>query len=148
MITKIMKILRERSESVDETRNLGARLAQAAAAGDVYCIDGDLGSGKTEFVRGFVNALMDETPPVRSPTFSIVNTYQTPKFPVHHFDFYRIEDPRELALIGFGEYINDDGVCLIEWGAMFPDYLPDSAKVIRLTSADESSRVIEANFLF
>ncbi|MDR2578567.1 MAG: tRNA (adenosine(37)-N6)-threonylcarbamoyltransferase complex ATPase subunit type 1 TsaE [Chitinispirillales bacterium] len=147
MITKLMKIVRERSASVEETRALGARLARTAEAGDVFSIGGDLGSGKTEFVRGFVSELAAGTE-VRSPTFSIVNTYKTPKFPVHHFDFYRIEDQRELASIGFDEYANGDGVCLIEWGPMFPDALPNHAKYIRITDTGDSSRLIEAHFLF
>ncbi|MDR3012847.1 MAG: tRNA (adenosine(37)-N6)-threonylcarbamoyltransferase complex ATPase subunit type 1 TsaE [Chitinispirillales bacterium] len=139
--------MREQSTSTQETRALGARLAQIASAGDVYSLDGDLGSGKTEFVRGFVEALANGAE-VRSPTFSIVNTYQTPKFPVYHFDFYRIENPNELASIGFDEYIYGDGVCLIEWGELFSNRLPNYTKCIRFTSADEDRRVIEAGFSF
>ena len=146
MITRVMKILRERTASVSETRALGARLAQVAAAGDVFSLDGDLGSGKTELVRGFVGALSDKIS-VHSPTFSIVNTYQTPKFLIHHFDFYRIEDPKELVSIGLDEYINGDGVCLIEWGMMFPDALPDHTKRIRISDSG-GVRIVEANILF
>jgi tRNA threonylcarbamoyladenosine biosynthesis protein TsaE len=147
MITKVMKVMRERSASAEETRALGARLAKIAEPGDVFSLDGALGSGKTEFVRGFAEALASETG-ARSPTFSIVNTYETPKFPLYHFDFYRIEDPRELTLIGFGEYITGNGVCLIEWGTMFRKALPDHAKYIQFSEAEESVRIIEANFLF
>ncbi|MDR0331268.1 MAG: tRNA (adenosine(37)-N6)-threonylcarbamoyltransferase complex ATPase subunit type 1 TsaE [Chitinispirillales bacterium] len=147
MITKVMKILRERTSSAEETRALGARLAKIARPGDVFSLDGGLGSGKTEFARGFVEALAGEIP-VRSPTFSIVNTYQTPKFPVYHFDFYRIEDKREFLSIGLDEYITGDGVCLIEWGSMFPDALPETTKHIRFTETGETKRTIEALFLF
>jgi len=147
MITKVMKVMRERSSSVEETRALGARLAKIAQPGDVFSLDGDLGSGKTEFVRGFVEALSGSAD-VRSPTFSIVNTYQAPKFPVYHFDFYRIEDQRELTSIGFDEYITGDGVCLIEWGTMFIKALPDHARYIQFNEIEESVRIIEAHFLF
>ncbi|MCL2183854.1 MAG: tRNA (adenosine(37)-N6)-threonylcarbamoyltransferase complex ATPase subunit type 1 TsaE [Chitinispirillia bacterium] len=147
MITKVMKVMRERSASVEETRALGARLAKIAEPGDVFSLDGNLGSGKTEFVRGFVEALAAGAG-VHSPTFSIVNTYKTPKFPVHHFDFYRLEDPRELASIGFDEYTSGDGVCLIEWGMMFPGRMPGHAKVISFTEVEESARVVEAHFMF
>jgi tRNA threonylcarbamoyladenosine biosynthesis protein TsaE len=161
-----MKIMRERSASAEETRALGARLARIAEPGDVFSLDGEVGSGKTEFVRGFVNALAVEDAAaaadapasvpensaapeaVRSPTFSIVNTYETPKFPVHHFDFYRIENPEELESIGLGEYLGGDGVCLIEWGGMFPGALPDEAKLIRFSDNGETARIVEANFLF
>ena len=147
MITKVMKILRERTTSAAETRALGARLAKIAKIGDAFSLDGDLGSGKTEFVRGFVEALSGDVP-VRSPTFSIVNTYQTPKFPVYHFDFYRIEDKREFLSIGLDEYIYGDGVCLIEWGTMFNESLPEATKHIRFTETGEGKRTIEALFLF
>ena len=139
--------MREQSTSAEETRALGARLARAAAAGDVYVLDGDLGSGKTEFTRGFVDALISGAD-VRSPTFSIVNIYKTPKFPIYHFDFYRIENPNELLSIGFDEYVYVDGVCLIEWGALFGDRLPNCAKHIRFTCVGEERREIEAGFLF
>jgi len=140
----------ERSSSVEQTRLLGARLARAAAAGDVYSLDGGLGSGKTEFVRGFARALTGETQAaqVHSPTFSIVNTYAAEKFPIHHFDFYRIEDRREFISIGLDEYIYGDGVCLIEWGEMFADVLPEYTRRISFRDAGESLRVIEAGFSF
>jgi len=137
----------EQSSSAEQTRLLGARLARVAAAGDVYSLDGGLGSGKTEFARGFVDALSPKSD-VRSPTFSIVNTYQTQKFPIYHFDFYRIEDRRELISIGLDEYIYGDGVCLIEWGAMFSNALPDYTRHINFIDAGESARVIEADFSF
>ncbi|MCL2220221.1 MAG: tRNA (adenosine(37)-N6)-threonylcarbamoyltransferase complex ATPase subunit type 1 TsaE [Chitinispirillia bacterium] len=147
MITKVMKVMRERSASVEETRALGARLARLAEPGDVFSFDGDLGAGKTEFVRGFVEALAAGAD-VRSPTFSIVNTYGTPKFPVYHFDFYRIEDPREFRSVGLDEYLNGDGVCLIEWGSKFLDVLPPCVKFINFSEGGESVRIIESHFMF
>ncbi len=121
---------------------MGAELAASASCGDVFSLNGDLGSGKTEFVRGFVEALASGAD-VRSPTFSIVNTYPAPDFPIHHFDFYRIEDVREFASIGLDEYINGDGVCLIEWGEMYPEVLPDTAKRVNFIEIDETTREIE-----
>ena len=146
-MTRHVPLLLERSASVEETRALGARLAGITAAGDVFSLDGGLGSGKTEFVRGFVSALASGTQ-VRSPTFSIVNTYQTAKFPIYHFDFYRIEDPREFVSIGLDEYVNGDGVCLIEWGMMFPGLLPGDTRHIHFREDGELGRTIEARFLF
>jgi len=150
MITKVMRVVKSfkvRTASAEETRALGARLAMIAEPGDVFSLDGGLGSGKTEFVRGFVSALAAGAD-VRSPTFSIVNIYSTQRFPVYHFDFYRIEDLREFASIGTDEYISGDGVCLIEWGKMFPGVLPDDTKYIRFSDDGESARVIEAQFTF
>ncbi|MDR2728635.1 MAG: tRNA (adenosine(37)-N6)-threonylcarbamoyltransferase complex ATPase subunit type 1 TsaE [Chitinispirillales bacterium] len=140
-------MMREKSLTIENTRALGARLARIAVPGDVYVLDGDLGSGKTEFARGFVEALSPDAA-VRSPTFSIVNIYNTPVFPVYHFDFYRIEERQELISIGIDEYINGDGVCLVEWGTMFPDALPQYTKIIRFSGAKDGSRVIEADFSF
>jgi tRNA threonylcarbamoyladenosine biosynthesis protein TsaE len=130
------------SKSVEETRAAGASLAAITQGGEVYALEGELGSGKTEFVRGFVFTLAD-TAVVRSPTFSIVNIYQTGSFPIYHFDFYRLTNPSELDEIGFQEYAAGDGVCLIEWGTMFPKALPASTKIIRFTDEGGSIRKIE-----
>jgi len=130
------------TRSVEETRAAGAALAVRARQGDIYALEGELGAGKTEFVRGFVFALAGVTS-VRSPTFSIVNTYLTSSFPIYHFDFYRLNDPGELDEIGFQEYVSGDGVCLIEWGTMFPDVLPRNTQIIRITVEAETVRRIE-----
>jgi tRNA threonylcarbamoyladenosine biosynthesis protein TsaE len=127
--------------SAEETRQLGAKLAAIARPGDVFSLDGGLGCGKTELVRGFVDALISGAP-VRSPTFSIVNAYRSPKFPIYHFDFYRIEDARELSAIGLEEYLCGDGVCLIEWGELFPQALPEGTRHIRFTEVGETTREI------
>jgi tRNA threonylcarbamoyladenosine biosynthesis protein TsaE len=129
------------SRSVEETRKFGAEFAKTLKPGDVIALDGDLGTGKTEFVRGLVAALGGSA--VRSPTFTIVNTYQTMTMPVYHFDFYRMVDSDELFEIGFYEYLAGDGVCLIEWGTMFHDSLPDNTKILRFKDTGETIRTIE-----
>lgn len=132
------------THSVEETRSLGARLAKKAQPGDVFALEGDLGTGKTEFVRGFTAQLGCDVP-VRSPSFSILNVYHTDRFPVYHFDFYRLSDASELGEIGFDEYISGNGVCLIEWGTMFPEVLPANAEIIRFTDDGDGIRCIESN---
>ncbi|MFP4014186.1 MAG: tRNA (adenosine(37)-N6)-threonylcarbamoyltransferase complex ATPase subunit type 1 TsaE [Chitinispirillaceae bacterium] len=139
--------MRQVTSSAQETRELGARLARRAQPGDVYALEGDLGTGKTEFVRGFVEELIPGAA-VRSPTFSIVNTYSSDRFPVFHFDFYRLCDSEELDTIGFDEYTGGDGVCLIEWADMFRDALPENTKVICFGDEGESERVVESEFEF
>jgi tRNA threonylcarbamoyladenosine biosynthesis protein TsaE len=129
------------SRSVEETRKFGAEFAKTLKPGDVIALDGDLGTGKTEFVRGLVAALGGSA--VRSPTFTIVNTYQTMSMPVYHFDFYRMVDSDELFEIGFYEYVAGDGVCLIEWGTMFQDSLPENTKILRFKDTGETIRTIE-----
>ena len=133
------------SQSTQQTRELGARLAQVAKPGDIFALTGDLGTGKTEFVRGFVHELSADAQ-VRSPTFSIVNTYRTGRFAVFHFDFYRLSDCSELEQIGFDEYVSSDGVCLIEWADMFIDVLPENTRVIRFSDCGKDAREIVSDF--
>lgn len=130
------------TESVQDTRALGARVAKGAKEGDCFVLEGDLGAGKTEFVRGFVSSL-SKTAAVKSPSFAILNIYETARFPVYHFDFYRLSDSSELFEIGYEEYVSGNGVCLIEWGTMFPDVLPKDAKVIRFRDIGIDCREIE-----
>jgi tRNA threonylcarbamoyladenosine biosynthesis protein TsaE len=125
-----------------ETRAAGARLAAVARRGDTFALEGELGAGKTEFVRGFVAAL-DPEAGVRSPSFSILNIYETARFPVYHFDFYRLSDAAELGEIGFDEYVSGEGVCLIEWGTLFPEVLPPRTTIIRFRDLGASTREIE-----
>jgi len=129
------------SRSVEDTRKFGAQIAAMIHQGDVFALDGDLGAGKTEFVRGFVAALGGSVT-VRSPSFTILNIYQTERMPVYHFDFYRMIDSEELHEIGFYEYIAGDGVCLIEWGTMFRDALPAQTKVLKFTDNGNTLRTI------
>ncbi len=131
------------TRSVEATRAEGARVAAVAVPGDIYALVGELGAGKTEFVRGFVAALAPEAS-VRSPSFTIVNVYETPRFPVYHFDFYRLSDPSELHEIGFAEYLAGGGVCLIEWADLVAGELPEEGvRVVRFTDPGEGIRVIE-----
>ena len=130
------------SSSVDETRQCGAGIARSSGPGDVFALCGDLGCGKSEFVRGFVAALAPRMI-VRSPSFTLVNIYETPLFPIYHFDFYRLNNPTELLEIGFHEYVRGSGVCLVEWADMFPAELPEATRFIRFADKGVSSRSIE-----
>lgn len=132
------------STSVAQTRAIGAQLALQAKKGNVYALDGDLGCGKTELVRGFI-AYFDQSIIVRSPSFSIVNTYRVGVFDVYHFDFYRLGDVSELFEIGFEEYLANDGICIIEWASMFPGVLPDHTTMIRLFDRGPSLREIQVD---
>ena len=135
----------QKASSVDFTRRFGARVASRAQPGDVYALDGELGTGKTEFVRGFVGEL-DNNITVRSPSFSLVNTYTTARFLVYHFDFYRLGDISELDEIGFDEYVNSEGICLIEWATMFPAALPHRTRHIRFRDTGVTEREITFEF--
>lgn len=135
-------IMKVQSNSLKQSREYGAHIAAVCAPGDVIGLIGELGAGKTEFVRGFVDCLNDNAG-VRSPSFSLVNSYETPAFPVHHFDFYRLSSDEELVEIGFEEYIDGNGVCLIEWADMFPDILPEHTSYVRFSQSGIESRIID-----
>jgi tRNA threonylcarbamoyladenosine biosynthesis protein TsaE len=115
--------------SSDETYAYGYKLGREAQPGDIYCLTGDLGVGKTVFTQGFAAGL-GITEPVSSPTFTIVQEYEGEKFPFYHFDVYRIGDVEEMDEIGFEEYIYGGGVCLIEWAELIREILPET--VVRI----------------
>ena len=121
--------------SAEETMNIACELAAKAFPGDVITLDGDLGAGKTTFTKGFAKGLGIGMM-VNSPTFLIVQEYTGGRLPLYHFDAYRIEEPEEMEEIGFREYVDGDGVCIIEWSERIEDILPDRCTRIRITRDD------------
>ena len=119
------------SNSWEDTFNLGKRLGEAARAGQVYCLDGDLGVGKTVFTQGFARGL-GITEHVNSPTFTIVQEYDGGRLPFYHFDVYRIGDIEEMDEIGYEDYFYGEGVCLIEWAELIEELLPAARTSIRI----------------
>lgn len=114
-----------------ETFEFGRLLGQQAGPGQVYCLDGDLGAGKTVFTQGFAAGLGIESP-VTSPTFTIVQQYEEGRLPLYHFDVYRIGDVSEMDEIGYEDCFYGEGVCLIEWSQLILEILPETAVVIRI----------------
>ena len=92
----------------------------------IYCLNGDLGVGKTVFTQGFAKGLGIEEP-VNSPTFTIIQEYHEGRLPLYHFDVYRIGDVEEMDELGYEEYFYSDGVCLIEWSTLIQEIIPDNA---------------------
>ena len=130
--------------SEEETKKLGYEIAKNAKAGDIFCLNGDLGVGKSVFTKGFAEGL-GITEHITSPTFTIVNEYEG-RLPFYHFDVYRIGDPDEMYDIGCDEYFFGEGVCLIEWAELIEDILPDNVYSITIEkdlSKDLSYRKIE-----
>ena len=113
----------------EETMRTGRMLGESAAPGQVYALVGDLGVGKTVFTKGFAEGLGIEEP-VNSPTFTILQIYEEGRLPLYHFDVYRIEEPEEMEEIGLDEYIDGDGVCLIEWAGRIEELLPEDVIVV------------------
>lgn len=111
------------SHGPQETFSIGEQLGRRAAAGTVYTLIGDLGTGKTVFTQG-VAAGLGIPGPVNSPTFTIMQVYEEGRLPFYHFDVYRIGDAEEMEEIGYEEYFYGEGVCLIEWADLIPELLP------------------------
>lgn len=118
------------TNSAGETYQLGKQMGERAGAGEIYCLDGDLGTGKTVFTQGFAAGLGVEGP-VNSPTFTILQQYDSGRLPLYHFDVYRIGDVEEMDEIGYEECFYGEGVTLIEWSSLIREILPD--QVIRIT---------------
>ena len=110
----------------EETFEIGRRLSEKTRGGEVFCLIGDLGVGKTVLTQGFAAGL-GITEPVSSPTFTIVQTYEEGRLPFYHFDVYRIGSCDEMDEIGFDEYVFSDGVCLIEWANLIEEILPEDS---------------------
>lgn len=123
-----------------DTIELGKKIASQLNVGDIVILTGDLGAGKTKLTEGILSyfGLSDE---VSSPTFTIVNEYDTPSFKIFHFDLYRLADIDEFSAIGGEEYF-EKGVCIIEWGEMIEDFIPDRYLKLEFTTTEENQRVI------
>lgn len=112
------------SNSPEETAKIAGELSESLLPGDVICMYGDLGVGKTAFVQGLAKGLgISEY--LNSPTFTIVNCYEG-RLPLYHFDVYRIADPDEIYEIGYEEYVYGEGVSVIEWAELIEEILPDN----------------------
>lgn len=127
----------------EDTFKLGKNLGAKAKKGDIYCLKGDLGVGKTVFTKGLAEGL-DIKQNITSPTFTIVNIYDG-RLPLYHFDVYRINEVEEMYEIGYEEMFFGDGVCLIEWAEIIEDIIPKSAIWINIKkdySKNEDYRII------
>jgi tRNA threonylcarbamoyladenosine biosynthesis protein TsaE len=119
------------SNNAHDTYQLGYSLGAKAKKGEIYCLSGDLGVGKTVFTQGFAKGLGIEEA-VNSPTFTIVQVYEGKELPLYHFDVYRIADVDEMEEIGYEDYFYGEGVCLIEWAELIKDLLPGNYTTITI----------------
>lgn len=119
--------MNERLETYDPkaTEVLGEKMGREAKAGQIYCLSGDLGVGKTVFTKGFAKGL-DISEYVTSPTFAIVNEYEG-RLPLYHFDVYRISCEEEMEDTGYEDYFYGEGVCLVEWAELVKGLIPEDA---------------------
>ena len=130
------------SQSAEETIALGQAIAATLRRGDVLALCGELGAGKTQFVKGLTSGLGADAA-VTSPTFTLIHEYSGGCLPVYHFDFYRLDDEDEALKIGLDEYLDGDGVCLIEWADKFPALLPPHTRWLHFSYREDGARIIE-----
>lgn len=130
------------SNSVEETISFGRKRAEQFRAGDILALTGDLGAGKTQFVKGLVAGL-GSAAAVTSPTFTLLHEYIDGRLPVYHFDFYRLEDRNAGLALGLDDYFFGDGVSVVEWADRFRDLIPTSANWIVFETESETRRVIK-----
>lgn len=119
------------SFSAEDTFNIGYELGKKSKSGELYCLSGELGVGKTVFSQGFAAGLGVKDV-VNSPTFTILQEYQGEFMKFYHFDVYRIEDIEEMEEIGYDEFFYGEGVALIEWGQLIEEILPKDRKEIKI----------------
>lgn len=119
-----MKTYKFTSHSSQETMDFASNLASKLKIGDVVVLSGELGAGKTKFTEGFLKYFGLDSE-ISSPTFTIVNEYKKDNIKIYHFDVYRLADSSEFYAIGGEEYFSS-GICLIEWGELIEDALPNN----------------------
>ena len=128
-----------KARSEKETVAFGEKLAACLEPGDVLCLKGDLGVGKTTFVKGLIRALQGEnTLFLGSPTYTLIQEYRFKKPYVYHFDFYRLKSTDEIWGIGWEEYGSADGICVIEWADLFPEIIPENAVWLEFSARGEA----------
>ena len=111
--------------SAEETFNFGKKIGQLAKPGQIVTLIGDLGVGKTVFTQGVAQGL-GITEPINSPTFTIIQVYESGRIPFYHFDVYRIGDIEEMEEIGYDDYFFGEGICLIEWANLLEELHPEN----------------------
>ena len=129
------------SNSPDETEAFGRSFSKEVRAGDVLALTGELGSGKTQFVKGLAAGL-DAATAATSPTFTLIHEYSGGRLPIYHFDFFRVEDSQSAERLGLDDYFFGDGVSVIEWAGRFPDLIPETARWISFETKSETQRSI------
>ena len=129
------------SNSPAETEEFARRLGKEISPGAVLALKGDLGAGKTQFVKGLAAGLGSNAV-VASPTFTIIHEYPGGRLPIYHFDFFRLEDRQSAGRLGLDDYFFGDGVSVIEWAERFPNLIPEQARWIDFEIKSENQRSI------
>lgn len=129
------------STSVDETLRTGFEFGKQLKPGDIVCLDGELGAGKTHFVKGVASYFGINPEKVSSPTYTLIHEYSG-NLPIYHFDCYRLKSEQEALEIGTEEYLYGEGICLIEWPQKIQALIPDEAMWVEIAHHSKTERTI------
>lgn len=138
----MLGLVEQISHSVEETMAVAAALAVRLGAGDCIALHGQLGAGKTQFVRGLVQALGGNPRAVSSPTYILLNIYETRTLTVYHLDAYRVASEEDFEGIGFEELLDQAGIVVVEWADRIPHLLPERAIHVRIEPTGQTTRNI------
>ena len=135
-----MKALKLTVHSEKETRALARECAAVLKPGAILCLIGDLGAGKTVFVKGIAEALKIDADQICSPTYVLMNIYEKGRLPLYHFDLYRLGEAGEIGSLGYEEFLYGDGISVIEWADRFGNLMPEECLVITIEHKKEMKR--------
>lgn len=130
------------SKSTDQTIQLGEQLAKHLRKGDILCLEGELGSGKTTLIKGIAKGLKIASEKVTSPTFVLMNAYEG-RLPLYHFDLYRLEEIHEISSIGYEDFLYGHGVAVIEWAERLGKLAPKEYLRVELRHKGENERLLK-----
>jgi len=136
-----MKKAEFKSQSTKYTIDLGSKIARCLKKGDILCLYGELGSGKTTFTKGVAKALKVDEKKVTSPTFVLLNVHKG-RLPLFHFDLYRIDNPADMLTIGYEEFFFGNGISVVEWSEKLGELKPKDAVTIRFKNCGRDTRSI------
>lgn len=136
-------MIRIRSGSPDETLKIGRLLGKSLSEGDIICLSGDLGAGKTVFTKGIAAGMGVPQDAIVSPTFILIRQHDQGRIPLYHFDLYRLKDPQDILILGYEEYFYDDGVTVIEWSDRLKHLIPEKCLKIKIIIKGKTQRLLE-----
>jgi tRNA threonylcarbamoyladenosine biosynthesis protein TsaE len=135
-------MLTYQTSTVEETQALAEQVGALVLPGDVFCLSGDLGAGKTTFTQGLARGL-GITEPVSSPTFTIIKEYDEGRLPLYHMDIYRLGEQAAQENLGYDEYFFGEGVSVVEWAEWLEDLLPEDRIMLTISITSEQGRLLQ-----
>ena len=128
---------------MNQTLGIGRKIARKLQAGDIICLFGQLGSGKTVLTKGIASGLGIKKSEVISPSFVLIRQYTKAKIPLYHFDLYRLKQPKDILCLGYEEYLYDEGITVIEWADRLEGFLPVEYLKIEINIKEKNRRVFQ-----